>query len=109
MTEQPCPDHLSAEAREWWQKIVTGWELDESALLILRQALESFDRLVEVQKQIREDGLTVRNYKTGATSAHPLLRVEKESRNLLLRAWRQLGLDMDPPGPIGRPPGGRRT
>ncbi|MEW6299908.1 MAG: P27 family phage terminase small subunit [Thermodesulfobacteriota bacterium] len=104
---QKPPAHLSAASKKLWKQITEGWELDESGLLILQQALESYDRIREAQKAIRAHGLLVANER-GALSANPALRVERDARTLLLRAWRQLALDLDPPGPIGRPPGGRR-
>jgi len=33
------------------------------------------------------------------------LRIEKEARSGFLQAWRMLNLDIEPPGPMGRPPG----
>lgn len=101
------PKHLSAEAKRIWRQVVAGWELDEGALLVLRQALEAFDRLNQARELIDHEGIVVTD-PSGRRRAHPALAVEKEARLALLRAWRQLGLDVEPPGPIGRPAGGTR-
>ena len=100
-----APKHLSAEARRIWNKMVAEWNFDDSTLMILRQALEAFDRLNQAREAIARDGLTVAD-RFGAQRAHPALIVEKDSRLALLRAWRQLGLDIEAPGQIGRPAGG---
>lgn len=99
-----APAHLSAESKELWRAIVNGWALDEGGLLILRVALESFDRLNEARALVERDGAVIKD-RFGNLKAHPALCTEKEARLGLLRAWRQLGLDVEPPGPIGRPPG----
>lgn len=99
------PKHLSAESKRWWRRIVQEYEIDSSGELLLQQALEALDRLREAQELIRRDGLILTTPATGAHHLHPAARVEKEARAALLAAWRALGLDIEPPGPIGRPPG----
>ncbi len=96
--KQP-PKHLSEGARGWWRKVARGWQLDDSGYLILEIALSAYDRLNQARELIAAEGL-IQNGKP-----HPALGAEKEARIGLLRAWRQLGLDVEPPGPIGRPPG----
>lgn len=99
------PKHLSDEAKSIWRQVVAGWEIDEAGLLVLRQALEAFDRLNQARELIDREGIVVTD-PSGRKRAHPALAVEKEARLALLRAWRQLGLDVEPPGPVGRPAGG---
>lgn len=99
------PVHLSRAAKSWWRKIVTDWDLELDALLVLQVALESYDRLVQARSLIDEEGIVVTD-PSGRKRAHPALAVEKEARLALLRAWRQVGLDVETPGPMGRPPGG---
>lgn len=97
-----APDHLSEPAAAWWVRIVKGWDLDDAALLILQTSLEAFDRMVEAQQVIQESGLLV----DGKVS--PAARVERDSRAALLAGIKQLHLDLEPVGPVGRPPGGGR-
>ncbi len=99
-----CPSHLSKESKQIWGEVIKGWEILESDFTILRIALESFDRLQEARKRINLDGLILTDDK-GRKYLHPASIIEKESRMGLLRAWRQLGLDMSPPQPVGRPAG----
>lgn len=106
MARPKPPKHLSAEARRWWRRVLAEYGIEDAAgLMILGQALEAYDRLREAQELIRRDGLIIATPATGAKHLHPAARVEKEARTLLLTAWKQLGLDIEPPGPIGRPPG----
>jgi P27 family predicted phage terminase small subunit len=102
--KRPPPNHLSKESKQIWSEIVKGWEILESDFTVLRIALESFDRLQEARRVIDKEGMILVDGK-GKKYAHPALAVEKESRTGLLRAWRQLGLDLEPPQPVGRPPG----
>lgn len=99
------PKMLSAEARRWWRQIVAGYEIDDDAgQLILLTAMESFDRLRDCQKILAAEGLVCTD-RFGQTRAHPLTAVERDSRTALLRSLKSLNLDVEPSGPMGRPPG----
>ncbi len=100
-----APDHLSPPAAAWWDRIVSGWDLDPAALLVLTAALESFDRMTEAQEVIRRDGSVIED-RFGIPKQHPATYIERDSRSSMLRAIKQLGLDLEPlqAGP-GRPPG----
>jgi len=41
---------------------------------------------------VERDGMTTTTKTTGAVHLHPLLKVEKESRQQFLRAWAAMGL-----------------
>jgi phage terminase small subunit len=97
-TREP-PKHLSRSARAWWRRIAEGWQLDDSSWLLLQVALEAYDRLTQARETIERDGLVVDG------RLNPACQAEKDSRIALLRAWRQLSLDVEPPGPVGRPAG----
>lgn len=94
------PPHLSPEARLWWRKFTSEWALDASARLILQAGLEAFDRMRAAQRAVRRDGLISKG------RVHPGVGVERDARLAMLRALRQLNLDVEPlrDGP-GRPPG----
>lgn len=102
----PPPEHLSEEAAGWWNRFVSGWDMDEAALLILEGALEAFDRMREAQRVIAVESITVKD-RFGQVKQHPATLVERDSRAALLRGLKSLGLDLEPinNGP-GRP-GGR--
>lgn len=86
--------------REFWRRVVSDYELPSDALLILRTAAEAWDRAQQARLEIAQDGLVLNGRR------HPAVDIEAQSQSLFLRAMKQLGLDIEPPGPIGRP--GRR-
>lgn len=99
-----APAHLSAEAKRWWVRLVTDFDLEDTALLVLETALESFDRVRQCQEALKREGLTVAD-RYGKPRAHPLVAVERDARLTMLRALKALNLDLEPlqDGP-GRPP-----
>jgi P27 family predicted phage terminase small subunit len=98
-----APSGISAEARVWWTKLVAAYELDdEAAQFLLLQAMESFDRLRAAQALVEKDGLVVED-RFGQKKPNPATMIERDSRTALLRALRQLNLDVEPP--VSRPGG----
>ena len=89
----PAPEHLSIEAAGWWQRINDEFELDDShSQWLLLIAAEAFARLRDAQQIVKKEGLCVTS-PTGVVSAHPALRIERETRSQLLQALRHLCLD----------------
>lgn len=90
-TEDPKPPRgLSREALSWRQRIIAGWVLDDAAVLILDTGLEAFDRMREAQRVIRRHGVILKG------RVHPAVLVERDARLAMLRAIKQLGLDLEP-------------
>lgn len=87
---QKPPPHLSPEARKLYEGYVRGWAFDHAGRTVLMTALEAFDRMRGAQACIRKQGLMVK----GRT--HPAVLVERDARLAMLRALRQLGLDLEP-------------
>jgi P27 family predicted phage terminase small subunit len=100
----PAPENLTAEAAAWWDRIVSGWDLDDPGLLILQSVCETFDRMRQAQQQIKEEGATIRD-RFGQLKQHPAVLTELHNRAAMLRNLKLLGLDLEPIGPVGRPPG----
>jgi hypothetical protein len=96
----PSSSRLSAEAQAWEARFVAGWNLDDAGKFILAVALEAFDRMRGAQRTIRREGLVVKG------KAHPATVIERDARLAMLRALRQLNLDVEPlRDKAGRPPG----
>jgi hypothetical protein len=72
--------------------------------MLLEAALRAMDRRDAALVLVAKDGLVICDGK-GRSRAHPALAIAKDSELVLLRAWRQLGLDVEAPGRPGRPPG----
>ncbi len=71
--------------------------MDEAGRAILTVVLQALDRKAKASAVVAREGLT----KGGR--AHPLLAVMRDCDNVVLKGFRQLGLE--PPAPMGRPPG----
>lgn len=101
-----APKHLSAEARRWWDRIASEFDIgSDHGPLLLQTALESFDRMRGCQARIEQDGVVLAD-RFGQLKSHPLLAAERDSRAQMLSALKQLGLDIEPPSQFtGRPPG----
>jgi P27 family predicted phage terminase small subunit len=98
------PAHLSVESKRLWKMLNDEWSLDTQSLILLKTALESYDRMTSARELLETEG-TVYTIETGFRRPHPALSIEKEAKRLFLQAWRQLSFDVEPPGPVGRPPG----
>ena len=100
-----APKNLSDEAKRWWKKIVSGWELDDAGFLVLENALESFDRMRQAQEMLAKEGLVTQD-RFGQQKVHPAVLVERDAKAGLLRALRALNLQIEPlHDTTGRPPG----
>lgn len=106
-TVKTAPKGLSTEAKAWWKRLRTEYEIeDDAGLLLLQTGLEAFDRMRHAQDAIRAEGMTVLD-RFGQRKAHPLLPAERDARAQMLAALRALNLDVEPlqdrPGrPAGR-------
>lgn len=99
------PKHLSAEAKRWWKTIADSFEIeDDAGVLLLQTALESFDRMRQAQRVIAADGIVVLD-RFQQPRQHPATLVERDAKNMMLRALKALNLDIAPAGLPGRPPG----
>jgi hypothetical protein len=89
------PAHLGDAGRELWQTIQAGYQIsDPGGLALLRTAAEASDRVASARAQIDEQGelLTIR----GIPRVNPLCAVERDARAALIRAIKELHLDLEP-------------
>jgi hypothetical protein len=108
MSTPTAPAHLSDEAQGLWTALQAAYDLDDDyGRLLLRTALEAFDRAQGARTAIERDGATVPDAR-GALRAHPLIAVERDARAAMISALKALRIEVIPtrPGP-GRPPGGK--
>ncbi|HEB32100.1 MAG TPA: hypothetical protein ENI15_14720 [Spirochaetes bacterium] len=96
-------NHLSIEARGIWDRLRSEFKLEFHHLVILRICLKSFDHMSEAREKITENGAF---YKSGTlTKKNPALDVEKEAFNRFITGWKAIGLNLEIPKEVGRPPG----
>lgn len=104
MVKQP-PKNLSAEAKSWWKKITTEYDIsDEAGFLILQTALEAFQTMREAQKIIKKEGMT-NNDRFGQPRMHPACTIERDARGQFMQGLKALNLDIEPLRDVGRPGG----
>lgn len=99
------PSHLSREAKSWWRRLCAEYDLgDSAAQILLESALSAFDRWQDARKILKREGAMVRD-RFGQRQTHPAVGVERDSKATMVRALKELHLDLEPlrDGP-GRPP-----
>ncbi|TEB14608.1 hypothetical protein Psfp_02749 [Pelotomaculum sp. FP] len=107
MAKLKPPKHLSSAARKLWKEFMDEYDLSDTAgLTLLNLLTTAWDEAESLADQVRREGTTIVNPASGAAHVHPALQQLKESRAVVLRCIRALNLDVEPPGPVGRP-GGR--
>lgn len=99
--DPPAPAHLSRSSKAMWRRLLVEYDLEEHHRAILSAALEARDRVYEARAAIDVDGAYIPG--RFGMKAHPGLAVERDSRLAMLRALRELGLDLETPS-APRPP-----
>lgn len=95
----------SKEARKICKDVTGNWELDESMIVLLTVALQSYQRMQDAKRILDKVGVIIKT-PSGQIKKNPAAEVEKTSRAGFLIAWRMLNLGVELPGPIGKPGGG---
>jgi P27 family predicted phage terminase small subunit len=88
------PSHLSPAAKKLWREVVPSEVKSSRVLAVLTAGLEAFDRAADARKAIKRDGM-VSVSGTGIPHVHPLLKVERDSRQQFVAVWKSLGLDQE--------------
>ena len=103
------PAHLSREAKAWWKKLCSEFELgDSTAQILLESALSSFDKWQSARRVLSKEGDFIFD-RFHQRRAHPALQVERDSKILMLKSFAALHLDLEPLRDFpGRPPGSGR-
>ena len=97
-----APKHLDDAGRDLWDRVQAEFTISDGAgLALLCAACEALDRQREAQAAIAEYGVTVKD-RYGSLKSNPAIAVERDSRNGMLAALRQLNLDLAPQPSQGR-------
>lgn len=87
------PAHLSERAKELWRAVVPGQVSSPGRLALLQTALEALDRADQAAAVIEREGLLTGEGKM--KHINPLLKAEKDNRQLFARLWKDLGLTIE--------------
>jgi len=91
------PEDLSTAAKSFWQRLVAEYRIvDTAGLMLLEQALRSFDRAEEARKLIDVQGAVLSNGKS--PKQHPACQIERDSRAAMVKTLGALGIDGAPGG-----------
>jgi len=95
--KKPTPSKaLSAEASELWKNLQGEYDISDSAgVALLNRLAESLDALREGQKELKKDGITIRDQR-GSLKPHPATILVDKSHKQMLDALRLLRLDIEP-------------
>ena len=98
----PPPAHLGEAGRELWSSIQAGYAIvDPGGLALLAVAAEAADRVASCRKQL-EAGEVI--FVNDVPRAHPAAAIERDARAGLIRALKELHLDVEPlRDRVGRP------
>lgn len=87
----PPPDGLSDRSRDLWRAMVPAHAKTEGRFTLIEEALRALDRADQARAAVDLEGLTFTTETTKAVHIHPLVRVERESRQLFNKIWVELG------------------
>jgi hypothetical protein len=105
MTDKiPTPRHLKSKTKEWFRSVIDGYDLEPHHVRILTLAAETWDRGQAAREVIDDNGMTYVD-RFGAPKPRPEISIENECKITFARLVRELNLDVEPPGAMGRPPG----
>lgn len=104
MVRSHTPEHLSKNSRKFFNKIVKEYELDSHHLELLKLACESLDRIEQARRAIAKTALVYLD-RFNKPKINPAAKIEAENKIIFARLIRELGLDIEEPGELGRPPG----
>ena len=91
----PPPDDLSKRSKGLWESVVGSRTYSIGRLTMLEQALRSLVRSDQCRRLIDEQGLVSTTKATGAVHLNPLVKAEREHRQLFGKLWDKLALHFD--------------
>lgn len=100
-----APADLRPATRAWWAEVARTFVLEVHALASLTAAARLWDRAEAARELIASDGFVLKG-RFGDGKPNPALKIERDSLLAFSRLLKTLGLDVEPPGPVGRPPKG---
>ncbi|MGC5628190.1 terminase [Georgenia sp. Z1344] len=100
--EHRTPAGLKAPGRKLWKSVAEEFELGEHELSVLLEAARTVDALAELERIVREDGVT--NVSPQGLRAHPALVEARQQRVTLAKLIASLRIPLDDDQSVGRLP-----
>lgn len=100
--EHKTPAGLKAGGRKLWRSVTDDYELGEHELSILLEAARTVDALDELQRIVREEGVT--NVSPQGVRAHPALVEARQQRVTLAKLVASLRIPLEEDESPGRSP-----
>ena len=100
MKKTKPPRDLSPEGKKLWYRIFASADMDEPAVILLDSLCRSWDRTQQAREIIARDGpVLTETTAAGNTKSrmHPACQIERDASATMMRAWRLLGFDQQPP------------
>lgn len=94
---------LRPATAKWMSDIKKEFELESHHERILMIAAASWDLIEAARERVELDGAFIPD-RFEALKAHPGIKVMQDNRVIFMRALRELALDVESPGDVGRPP-----
>ena len=91
---QGPPEHLSGNAKRWWQSVFQEFELDHSGIELISLAAEALHLASTARDEIERDGLIVVD-RFGQQKPHPAIAIERDSSLRFAKLASAIGL-LDP-------------
>ena len=89
------PEHLSADAQEWWREAIPVLQevglLDKVDVAALEMAATAYARFRQAKRVVDAQGVVARG-STGQIREHPALKTEREAQAMFLRFAEQYAL-----------------
>lgn len=83
----PPPAHLSPRSQGLWRELVPSRAKSAGRVALVQTALEALDRADAARAVLEVEGMVTTTKRSGVAHLHPLLKVERESRQLFARIW----------------------
>ena len=98
------PPTLSPAAQSLWTRLTDEYDFsDLLGRVMLEEGLICWDRARAATETIAREGAVLGG--AGKARRHPAVGIERDARAQAIRIFRELGLNLEPVKPIGRPPG----
>tara|TARA_B100000674_G_scaffold99902_1_gene72593 strand:- start:830 stop:1147 length:318 start_codon:yes stop_codon:yes gene_type:complete len=96
------PKHLKKPTREWFDSVMSQYDLEEHHIRLLTLACEAWERAQEARTKLKKLGMVYID-RFSAPKARPEVAIERDASILFARLVRELDLDFESSADM-RPP-----